>query len=157
MPESYAPPVQRQPFENVRPAHSSRIVNMSDGDADAHIVRDITGASGDNWRWVNQSPAVRVTVSSSANLRYFIDFTIPDVTFKETGPVSISFSVNDHVLDQARYATPGPHHFEKTVRAEWIDPGKDTILGASVDKVWTAPGDGAHLGFILTRIGLKQE
>jgi hypothetical protein len=54
------------------------------------------------------------------------------------------------------YKASGEQHFEKAVPAEWIEPGKDTLLAASIDKVWVAPADGAKLGFILTRIGLTQ-
>jgi hypothetical protein len=155
MPEPYAPPVQREPFDNFRPYRTSRIVNMADGDADAHIVSDISGPSG-TWRWTGKHPAVRVAPRGNENLRYLIDFTIADVTFKETGPVTVSFFVNDHLLDAVHYATPGEQHFEAPVPADWVQPEADTIVAAEVDKVWTAPADGAKLGLILTRLGLTQ-
>lgn len=155
MPEPYRPPVQREPFENFRPYRISRIVEMADGDADAHIVRDIGGPAG-NWRWTNQRPAVRVIPRGNENLRYLTDFTIADVTFNETGAVTVSFFVNDHKLDAVRYDAPGDKHFEAPVPAEWVTPGAETIVSAEVDKVWTAPADGAKLGLILTRLGLTQ-
>ena len=46
MPETYAPPVQRQPFENFRPYRITRVVDMSDGDVDSHVVHDILGTGG---------------------------------------------------------------------------------------------------------------
>jgi hypothetical protein len=60
------------------------------------------------------------------------------------------------VLGSVRYPASGEQHFEKPVPPEWVDPAKDTLVAASIDKVWVAPADGAKLGFILTRIGLMQ-
>src|SRR5689334_21058101 len=113
IPETYAPPEQRQPFENFRPYRVSRLVHMSGGDAESHFVRDISGAHSGSWRWTGQRPAVRVLIRSNENLHYLIDFTIPGATFEQTGPVTLSFYVNDHLLDRAVYTSPGVHHFEK--------------------------------------------
>jgi hypothetical protein len=157
MPETYAPPEQRQPFENFRPYRITRVVDMSDGDVDAHVVRDIpTGVEGP-WRWAGQRPTIRVALRKTENLSYIIDFSVADATFKSTGPVTMTFLVNDHVLDSAHYSTPGTYHFEKSVPAEWLEAGKDATVGAAIDKVWVSPDDGAKLGFILTRIGFRQD
>jgi hypothetical protein len=156
MPEPYAPPVQRQPFEEGRPHRISRIVNMSDGDWMAHVVQDIPPGEPGPWKWTGQKPAIKVVSRTNQGLRYVIDFALPEATFKETGPVTMTFLVNDRVLDTVRYKASGEQHFEKAVPPEWVEPMKDTLLAASIDKVWIAPADGAKLGFILTRIGLTQ-
>ena len=156
LPEAYAPPVQRQPFEDFRPYRVSRIVDMADADAASHFVRDITGASGGTWRWTGQRPAVKVRLRSTEKIRYVIDFSVADATFAETGPVRVSFFVNDRLLGKARYTRPGERHFEKPVPAEWLTTDQDTIVAAEVDKVWVAPQDGAKLGLIVSRIGLTQ-
>src|SRR5437879_3567505 len=87
MPEPYAPPMQRQPFENFPP---HRIVNMGDPDASAHFVQDISDKLEGNWRWCQQRPTIRVRSRSNENLRYVIDFSLPEVTFRDTGPVTLS-------------------------------------------------------------------
>lgn len=156
MPEPYAPPVQRQPFEEGRPHRISRIVDMSDGDWTAHVVQDIPPGEPGAWKWTGQKPTLKIMTRSNQGLRYVIDFALPEVTFKQTGPVTMTFLVNDHVLASVRYTASGEQHFEKAVPPEWIDPAKDTLVAASIDKVWVAPADGAKLGFILTRIGLTQ-
>jgi hypothetical protein len=157
MPETYAPPVQRQPFENFRPYRASRILNMSDGDAESRIVRDISRGPAASWRWTGQRPTVRLPGGTNNDLKYVIDFTIADVTFKETGPVNIAFYVNDHLLDRVRYASPGVQHFEKPVPPDWIDEGRENTVSAEIDKTYLAKDDDQRLGFILTTIGLKQE
>ncbi|MGA3204211.1 MAG: hypothetical protein ABSF12_17105 [Bryobacteraceae bacterium] len=156
MPEPYAPPVQRQPFEDARPHHMSRIVAMADADSPAHIVADISPGQPAQWRWTLQKPTVKVVARTNQGLRYVIDFSLPEVTFKVTGPVTMTFLVNDHALDSVRYTASGEYHYEKAVPPNWVEPLKDTMLAASIDKVWVAPTDGAKLGFILTRIGLTQ-
>jgi hypothetical protein len=156
MPETYAPPVQRQPFENFRPYRVTRMVEMADGDADARIVQDIPKGGDASWRWAGQHPTVTVTLQTVENLAYSIDFTIADATFKTTGPVTLTFEVNGRELGSERYTAAGMYHFEKVVPAGWLEAGKDTTAGAKIDKVWTSPDDGAKLGFILTRIGFRQ-
>lgn len=151
----FAPPRQRPPLENFK-TPPARVVNMSDPDAPSRFVRDITGVATPTWRWTGPRPTVRVRVRTTENVRYVIDFTIAQTTFKDTGPVTLTFIVNDHVLDRVRYATPGQKHFEKSVPPEWLEPGKDAIAGAEIDKVWVSKDDGARFGFILTRIGLAQ-
>ena len=156
MPEPYAPPEQRQPFENFRPYRVSRIVDMSDGDAEEHFVRDITNNGTSSWRWAGQRPTVRVLLRSNQNLHYLIDFTIPEVTFKETGPVDMSFFVNDHLLDKMRYTSSGEKHFDKEVPENWVEANKEATVGAEIDKTLVSK-DGSRLGFLLMRIGLRQE
>jgi hypothetical protein len=156
MPEPYAPPVQRQPFEDSRPHKATRMVNMIDGDAASHFVQDFAPGTPAPWRWTNQKPTVKVAMRTNQNLRYVIDFSLPEVTFKTTGPVTMTFLVNDRELDRIRYTKFGEYHYEKAVPPEWIEPYKNTLVAASIDKVFVAPADGAKLGFILTRIGLTQ-
>jgi hypothetical protein len=157
MPETYAPPEQREPFENFRPYRITRVVDMSDGDADSHIVSGILPAGGGQWRWASQRPTVRISVRHVEDLVFTIDFSVADATFKSTGPVTLTFLVNDHELGSEHYTAPGVYHFEKPVPENWLEAGKDATLAAEVDKVWVAPEDGAKLGFILTRIGLRQD
>ncbi len=156
LPDPYAPPEQRQPFENFAPYRISRVVKMADGDAEAYFVRDIGGLAG-TWRWTGKHPEVHLFLRTNRKLHYVIDFTIVEATFKDTGPVTISFFVNGHLLDKITYTAPGSQHFDKPVPEEWVEAGKDAIVGAEIDKPWFSPADGAALGFILTRIGLRQE
>jgi hypothetical protein len=151
----YPPPEQRPSFEGFK-LPAGRILNMDDPDAPLRFVRDISPAQAANWRWTDQRPAVRIRVRDVENLKYVIDFTLPEATFKDTGPVTVTFTVNDHVLDHVRYAAAGSQHFEKAVPANRVAVHKDATVGAEIDKTWISRDDGARLGFILTRIGLTQ-
>ena len=133
-----------------------RMVNMTDGDWMAHVVQDIAPGEPAAWKWTGQKPTVKVVARTNQGLKYIIDFSIADATLKATGPVTLTFLVNDHALDSVRYTKSGDYHYEKAVPPAWVEPLKDTVLAAAIDKVWVAPADGAKLGFILTRIGLTQ-
>lgn len=155
LPEAYAPPEQRQPFDHFEPYRIRRVVEMADLDANDHFVQDLLGDTGP-WRWATKHPEVRLTVRTNQMLRYTIDFTIVGQTFKDTGPLEFTFDVNGHELDRVKYTTEGGKHFEKPVPEDWILPNKENILGAEVDKLWYSPADHKPLGFIVTRIGLTQ-
>ncbi|MBZ5605328.1 MAG: hypothetical protein LAO79_23765 [Acidobacteriia bacterium] len=152
----YRVPEQRPAFEEM-PLPGARVVNMDEPGVTLRFVRDISPDLSSNWRWGFQRPAVRIRVRNPEGLKYVIDFSLPEITFKDTGPVTIAFTVNDHVLDRVRYESAGERHFEKAVPPSWTRAGEDAIVGAEIDKMWVAPEDGARFGFIITRIGLAKE
>ena len=156
MPEPFAPPVQRQPLADFRPYRASAVVDMSDGDATPHFVRDITSLAATTWRWTGKRPTVRVRMRSAENLRYTIDFAIAETTLLQTGPVTVTFLVNDRLLGRARCDHAGSQHFEKPVPPGWVTAGQDATVGAEVDKMWVSPENGIELGLLLMRIGLTQ-
>jgi hypothetical protein len=156
LPEPYAPPAQR-PFFEPSP-ESARVLGMADADAESHFVHDISAELQVNtWRWTGKRPTIRLRPASTQKLVYTIDFAITGSTFEQTGPVTLSFFVNDHLLDRVRYAAPGRQRFQKPVPSEWLEPGENVTLAAEIDKLWKPrqPG-GAPLGFILLSLGLEQ-
>ena len=157
LPESYAPPPQRPVFE--APAGSVRVLDMADSDAETHFVEDISpGLEASTWRWTGKRPTIRMFPGTTQRLSYYIDFAIAGNTFTQTGPVTLSYFVNDHLLDRVRYAAPGRLRFEKPVPADWIHANEYTILAAEIDKPWMpAKRDAKPLGFILVSLGLKQK
>jgi len=157
LPEPYPPPAQRPFFE--APAEAVRILNMSDADAEPHFVQDIDAAlQGNTWRWTGKRPTIHLHPNTNQKLVYSIDFAIAGSTFEQTGPVTLSFFVNDHLLDRVRYTAPDRRRFQKPVPAEWLKPDENVTLAAEIDKVWTPPQPGGKpLGFILVALGLEQE
>jgi hypothetical protein len=156
LPEPYAPPAQRPFFE--APPEPARILNMADADAERYFVQDIDAAlQGNAWRWTGKRPTIRVHANSNQGLVYSIDFAVAESTFRQTGPVTVSFFVNDRLLDRINYSSPGRRHIEKPVPTEWLDADKDATIAAEIDKVWTAPSGGARLGFILVSLGLEPQ
>ena len=156
-PDIYAPPAQRRPLDQQMLVRKSPMIDLSEPGADKSIVQDIpTGVQASSWRWTGKRPTVRLTLLAAKDLKYHADFAVPDATFKDTGPVTLSFFVNDRLLDKIRYTEPGQKTFDKDIPAGWLQaPGSNT-LAMEIDKVWRSKDDGATLGFILSRIGLVQ-
>ena len=156
LPDSYPPPEQRPPVERITPGPDAMMVSMQGSDAALAIVKDIyPNISGIQWRWTKQQPTVRILVLSTAGIKYSADFALWDDAFKITGPLELSFLVNGKLLDKVRYTTSGNKHFEKLVPSGWLIGNTDATLALAVDKLYTAPADGAQFGVILVRIGLK--
>jgi len=130
---------------------------MADLDAEAHFVQDIDETlQAGTWRWTGKRPTIRLRPGSNQALAYSIDFAIAGSTLAQTGPVTLSFFVNDHLLDRVRYVTPDRRRFEKPIPAEWLAPGKSATLAAEIDKLWNPPQPGGKpLGFILIALGLE--
>ncbi|MBX9602002.1 MAG: hypothetical protein K2X35_13390 [Bryobacteraceae bacterium] len=154
MPEPYAPPAQRQPVEQPRPPRAARVLSMSEAGVEASFVSGI-GALEGSWRWTGRTPGVRVYVSKPENLRFVAEFALSEVTFRDTGPVTITFLVNGKAVDRVRYEKPGQQVFEKPVPAGWMPPGEESVVSLELDKAWVSKKDGAELGVILSRLGLQ--
>lgn len=152
LPESYPPPEQRQP-PTTTPDPAAMMVEMNDPDAPQHIVKDIYDFGSVPWRWSGKRPTVKVLVSTTENIKASIDFSVWDEGFKQTGPLELSFFVNDHLLDTVKYTRPGLKHFEKAVPPDWLSPSTESTIAIDVDKLYVAPKDGAKFGVILTRMG----
>lgn len=152
---SYPPPPQRQPIlTEERPGGS--IVAMSDPSAETYIVRDISDTvEGGSWRWTYEHPELRFWLDSAVDRKLSVDFLCSGITLANTGPIAISFSVNEHALGEARCAKEGQYRFEKNVPPEWLDTTGSNAVGAQANKLWTAPADGKKLGFILLKAGFE--
>jgi hypothetical protein len=160
VPDTYAPPIQRNPTLPTGSAGSGRaeqrkhFLAMGDEDAAAHILGDINDAlEGGTWRWTGQKPTVRLFLKTVTNLRLVMDFSIPGPVLEQTGPLTIRYVVNGHLVEALRYDTPGQKRFEKPVEASWLHRNGDNIVSAELDKVYIAEADKARLGIALTGIG----
>jgi hypothetical protein len=150
-PDAFAPPAQRPSFED--PQRWQRVVHMTDVDAPDHFVTDIFDPLAANWRWAGKRPAIQLRVPAHALLKFHIEFAIPAETFASTGPVMLTFFVNERALGTMRYTAAGSYQFEKDIPAEWIAAG-DIRLGAEIDKVVSL--NGKTYGFLLIALGLAR-
>ncbi|MEO5925938.1 MAG: hypothetical protein ABIR70_19115 [Bryobacteraceae bacterium] len=155
MPPPFAPPEQRPPMAGFRDYRVQHVSNFSEGDM-SRVVADILNPAG-GWSWTGKRPTIKVPLQGRKQVHYVIDFTVADATFKTTGPVTVTFLVNDHALESVLYSKPGAQHYERAVPLEWVKADADNLVGAEVDKLWTSPSDGAKLGLILNRMGLTEQ
>jgi hypothetical protein len=133
------------------------VVDMASPDAPDHIVSGIYApAPGVGWRWTEANPAVWVMLERVDRLRFTADFAIWDEGFKQTGPVTVKFLVNGHVVGMERYTAPGVKHFEAAVPDGWVSPLKRATAAMAIDKVYVSPADQKRFGVILVRIGFRR-
>ncbi len=151
-PESYSVPEQHQPFR-ARMSDPEYVVAGA-RDASRFFVRDIRMDAG-LWRWTGAEPELEFTLGSRSDRKLVYEFVIHDATFKHTGPVTISFFVNEKLLARERYDSPGDKKLEKSVPAEWLQGKEKTRVRVQVENTWRSP-DGVVFGILLKRAGFVE-
>ncbi len=155
IPDSYAPPMQRRPWLGPEPSAVKHFVNMNDPDADSYIVRDISRTVEGSWRWTYARPELRFHLATTQGLKFTADLSIAEVTLRQTGPVTLSFLINGHLLDKVHYSEHGEKHVQKPVPPGYLALGENRVV-IEPDKTWVSNDDKVRLGFILTRAGFVQ-
>ena len=154
-PQTFAPPVQRQPMlDGDAPKAPKQLVTMMDPDADAAIVQDLPRGVNGPWRWAGKKPTVRIFTTNTSGYKLRVRYAIADSTFKDTGPVSLTFFVNDQPFGVVTETSTGEKLFEKPIPSAMLRANADNYLAIEADKVWVSKLDGAQLGFILTSVEL---
>ena len=154
--ETYAPPYQRRPMAGPDTSRLKHFIAMNDPDAPAHLVRDVNERLESGlWRWTGQRPLLRFVLPPQARkLKFVMDFSIPGDVLKQTGPLTVTYFINTHRIDQVTYTVPGEQHYEKAVDPAWLaEP--DNVVSAELSKVFVGE-DGARLGLALVRAGFRE-
>ncbi len=151
-PESYPPPMQRTPIADQTAFGYRSFLEMNTPVAESFFVKDIRALEGNSWRWTGPNPTMRYVLPKVDGLKFAMDYALPGVTMKETGPVTMSVRINGRLLDRWSYEKSGEYHFEKSVEEAWLERNADNIVAIEIDPVWKA-SNGVQLGFILTRAG----
>jgi hypothetical protein len=130
-------------------------VKMADPDANDYIVRDI-GLMPGTWRWAFLHPELRFRVAHPEGIRFAAEIHIPEVTFKVTGPVVVTYAVDGRRLGFVRCDHPGTYTIDHPVPAAWLAPAAYIHLEFDADRHWVSPDDGAQLSFLLLSAGFIQ-
>jgi len=156
-PEPYRPPVQRQPMEYEQPERLSHYIAMSELSAPRHFVSDVVPElHDDNWRWTMQRPTFKFQLPTTLGLSLAVDYTVPDLTFKRTGPVKITVYVEGHKLDDIVVNKDKKETWKKEVPSEWLTTERPVVVRLEIDKMWTSDHNEMRRGFIITGIGFVQ-
>jgi hypothetical protein len=151
-PRVYAAPEQRSLDLGPDPGGLGSFVTMDDPLSDEYIVKDISPGR-DFRRWAFVAPELRFKVKDGRDLKFTAEFAIPEVTYKVTGPVTVSYAINGKKLETLRCDHPGDYRIEKAVPDGWIDPGAAVHVTFEARPRWIAPQDGAQLSFLLRSAG----
>ena len=154
IPEYQEVPLQRASLPGQYPPTCGAYVHMSDPIVADYLVSDVSeGAPTDAWRWTNKKPTFRFKLTKVTGLRFEANYTIIKSILAATGAVTLTWSVNGHVLGSVVESKEGYRKFSKPVPAEWLIPNAENIVVGEVDKTWISPVDGAKLGFIISNLG----
>jgi hypothetical protein len=126
---------------------------FSQPDSDRHIVRDIT--EGGARRWTRDHPEMRFWLDPAAAgpLIFAMSITVPEVGFRNTGAVHIAVYVNGQRLGTLDCPHPGDFRFQMPVPRDWVAGSPEVRVLAEPDRVWTIPGDPAHVGYQIETAG----
>jgi len=108
------------------------------------------------WRWTFVRPELKLRVRDVSDLRFVMEFAVPAVTFRDTGPVVVSCFVNDRLLGSMSCPRAAQYRFEKPVPEGWVQAASDVTVRAEVDRRWVSKEDGAQLSFLLGAIGFSR-
>jgi hypothetical protein len=103
--------------------------------------------------WTLDAPELKFWLSSNQDRVFTVNFKLSSETLKQTGPLAIDYFINDHFLEQVRYAGEGDHTYRHVVPAGWLRTDDYTVVKLQVRNPYIAPADGAKLGVLLISAG----
>jgi hypothetical protein len=157
LPESFPPPEQRTRLTVPQASTLGYFVSMADPNADAYLVKDVAPKGGpEPWRWAYEHPVLRFIVPDVPHLRFALDFSLPERTMRETGPVTLTFTINGKLLDRLRCEKPGQQHYAHDVPPGMLRADAINLVAIDPVPVWVSRADGGRLGFILSRAGFTE-
>ena len=151
-PGVYAAPPQRSLDLGHDPTGALAFVTMDDPQVDDYLVNDFSPERGFR-RWAFTHPELRLRVPDARHLIFTAEFAIPEVTYKVTGPVTVSYAVNGRTLGTLRCSHAGDFRLEKPVPDGLVEPNKFVRVTFEANPRWISPEDGAQLSFLLRSAG----
>jgi hypothetical protein len=148
----YRVPPQRSFDLGPDPSSGLAFITMDDPQVDDYLVNDISPERGFR-RWAFTRPELRFRLQDTRHLIFTAEFAIPEVTYKVTGPVTVSCAVNGRTLGAIRCDHAGDFRLEKPVPDGLVEPGKLVRVTFEANPRWISPDDGAQLSFLLRSAG----
>jgi hypothetical protein len=153
---SYPPPQQRAQFAESGPATLGPFVSMGGPDAKLYIVEGFASENEGVWRWAYEHPVLRFLVPEMHHPKFTMDFSLPERTFRVTGPVTLSLTLNGKFVEAARIQQAGQQSYTFDLPADAIRKDEVNLVSIVPDKVWVSPDDGTKYGYILHRAGFVE-
>jgi hypothetical protein len=136
----------------VEPGGVGSLVKMSDPDADDYIVRDVDPMPG-VWRWAFAHPELRFRMRDTNHSRFTAEIAVPEVTFRVTGPVGITYYIDGRMLGSIRCDHSGKFEIDHAIPLGWMDANRYIHVTFEADRRWVSPDDGKQLSFQILQAG----
>src|SRR5574340_865522 len=112
-PQWYGMPAQRSAGPASQPMTLGPFATMADVNADAYIVSGVNEPDPKSpWRWTQARTQMRFYLPQVRGLKFTVDLVLPEASFNETGPVTVSVHVNGTLLGKQRFESAGRHTLE---------------------------------------------
>ncbi len=148
-PDSYPVPEQHLPFRST----DTEFISAGDPFAQKFFVRDVVPSDGGGWRWTAAEPELRFVLQSTHHRKLLFEFVINERTFRDTGPVKISFFVNKRLIGERRTAVRATKASRNPCPTSGLAERRDRVM-ARIENPWHTPqGD---LGILIKRAGFVQ-
>jgi hypothetical protein len=133
------------------------VLRMNDPAAEAQLARGFYGLEARKWRWTSSKFAVKLdppenSASRGAILKF--EFSLPEAVVKQTGPVTLSASVNGSALAPVEYAKPGEYTYTSDLPSSFLRPRANSLEFTTDKALPPSGGDKRELALVATSIGL---
>ena len=106
------------------------------------------------WRWTFDRPELRFIIKKTEGVHAVADFSIAGDTMKVTGPVTVSFFVNNKLIAKEKYAKAGGLSLRSRGSGRAFDRGQNRYFRHGIEDRFLSPRVMANiLGLILVRAG----
>jgi hypothetical protein len=126
-------------------------VEMGTPDAKLHLLRDFLCVENVPWCWTGQKPAILFNVVSQPHARFKMDFAIDRQIF--AGPVRLTVWLNNALLGEQTYDSPGAKTFEEAVPSGDLRSDGVALIETTLNRYYVPPSDRQKLGYQLIRAG----
>jgi hypothetical protein len=150
----YPPPLQKTMPLGQDPPRVRPVLRMSEPDADAFIVQDVLGSAGGIFRWTAEHPRFKLWLEDASDREFVVRFALIASNFRETGPVTVSVTINGRELAAPAFAIPREYEYRHPVPKAFLAGPSPAIVGLDISPVSVAKADGVKLGIYLESIGL---
>ena len=131
-------------------ANSDHVENSKPGD-ERGMLRDFMPGPAGRWRWTFERPALLMRAPKRPNTRFTMDFVVHSGTFKETGPIRLSVSVNGRNIGEKLYTSAENQTFAAPVPESALRDDGIALFETRLDKYYKSPEDGQKMGLYFPR------
>jgi len=142
-----------QPYCSANLTLTEAALRMGHPDAPKHRLRDCMGTA--DLVWTFEKPALLFHVPKAANTRFKMEFRAVDVTFKKTGPFTMTVWLNGNSIGRKSIDAPGNHTFETAIPTDFLRDDGLALVETTLDKYYIAEADGQKLGYLLGNVGFR--
>jgi hypothetical protein len=148
LPRQYEPSAQDLPIPDVP------LLVMGTTSAAENVVGGMSDEESE-WPWSDEHPRFRCFLRDRGPWQFILQFFATNDTLKDTGPVTVTVSINGAPFSKFLVEKAGIARYEHDVPAENPLSGRADI-DLTINPFWTST-DGTRLGILIHSIGFRRK